>query len=635
MSTLKSSLRRSAITSVLLTVFGIALLLIFRTIEAESINFVQEKPNVERPLFEVIQWFAIAFAIYLASWAIIGGLDPSRFRSKLKQPWWDVLIIVIFGVLFRIAMVSSVPIQEIDLYRYIWDGAVVNAGQDPYRYSPKTILTAFENREAAGDREVLLDLCKLLDDRPGLQGVLRIVHFGEFTSPYPPVSQFCFAASIVSCEKRAAPMDYVKAMKWMLISFDIATGFVVLLLLRQVAMPLTLSIAYWWCPLIIKEIANSGHLDSIVTFFIALSFLLVAYAVGRTTFSESEETSEQMHEPQDVSASVCRIVPAILSALSLGFAVAAKVFPVIVFPLWFVFLARRSFAKAALASLIFVVATTLIVWPMARHLSPVKTFLPNLAAISDDPEPDKSGIEAFSKFWEMNDLVFMAVVENLKPAGATNSPNTAPETKTENEPPQLSTTPWFRVTSESFRWNFTNAVGLAHQASSPDGERYSPQHYGFFATRFITAFVFLLLAFWCCWRISSQTATIAFLEMAFLTIAWFWLLAPTQNPWYWTWAMPFLVFARGRTWFLMSGMLFIYYFRFWIDHHYQQTVVGTALHEAYPSGIFNWVFPWSETCAFTGRSFFDFYVPWYEFGPLLLLLFVGMIVRFFRRSNES
>ena len=29
--------------------------------------------------------------------------------------------------------------------------------------------------------------------------------------------------------------------------------------------------------------------------------------------------------------------------------------------------------------------------------------------------------------------------------------------------------------------------------------------------------------------------------VAFLVLAWFWLLSPTQNPWYWTWALPLVM----------------------------------------------------------------------------------------------
>ena len=55
----------------------------------------------------------------------------------------------------------------------------------------------------------------------------------------------------------------------------------------------------------------------------------------------------------------------------------------------------------------------------------------------------------------------------------------------------------------------------------------------------------------------------AFLECLFLIIAAFFVLQPTQNPWYWTWAMPLIPFARNRGWLAVGSFLFLYYSRFW------------------------------------------------------------------------
>jgi len=88
--------------------------------------------------------------------------------------------------------------------------------------------------------------------------------------------------------------------------------------------------------------------------------------------------------------------------------------------------------------------------------------------------------------------------------------------------------------------------------------------------------------------------------LAILGIAWFWLLSPTQNPWYWTWAMPLVMFARCRAWLLVSGLALTYYLRFWLDFHFVETeVLGTP---------------------YTGAPFFDFVVTWLEFGPWFVLL---------------
>ena len=634
---------KTIFSSACLTMCGLAMSAIYFWVSSQSNSFEQSVPGANRPLLNVLQAFVWAFLLYLVGWATVGGLLSNRpTRTFRKSPWWDVLIIVVFGVLFRVSMVGSIPIQEIDLYRYIWDGAVVSAGHDPYRYSPKTVLEAYHAQDQIGDRHALKDLCQLIDRRPGLKGVLEIVHFGQFTSPYPPVSQSCFAAAVLVCDSQSKPLQYVFAMKAMLTVFDVATGISLLLLLRQLQLPLAWSIAYWWCPLVIKEISNSGHLDSIVTFFMVSAVTLSVIAAGRHRILSPTNGEDNKHSEE---YSGMRWVPALGSAMAMALAVGAKLIPIIIVPLWLTFCLRRSLFKTSIIAIAFTVATTLIVWPMAKHLTVVKKFAPDLAATHEDP--DMSGIEAFSKFWEMNDLVFMAVVENLKPARPNFNPKLLPEPQSRDANIK-SSEPWFRITSESFRWKFSTGFSTVSQLiktlpgtlglvdpSIDQVEKYSPQQHAFFATRLLTGICFVLLAFWCCWQSLLDPRPYRYLELTFLTIAWFWLLAPTQNPWYWIWAMPFIVFTKGRGWFLMSGVLFIYYLRFWLDYHYGSTMVGQALSEQYPSGIFNWLFPYSQNSAFVGKSFYDFYLPWYEFGPLLIILAVGWLLRTTWRRPDS
>jgi len=80
-------------------------------------------------------------------------------------------------------------------------------------------------------------------------------------------------------------------------------------------------------------------------------------------------------------------------------------------------------------------------------------------------------------------------------------------------------------------------------------------------------------------------------------------LQPTQNPWYWTWALPFLPFARSRAWLAVSGLVLLYDTRFWFGYHMASTpVLGTP---------------------YTGIKFFDCVVTWIEFFPWMLWLIWG------------
>ena len=85
------------------------------------------------------------------------------------------------------------------------------------------------------------------------------------------------------------------------------------------------------------------------------------------------------------------------------------------------------------------------------------------------------------------------------------------------------------------------------------------------------------------------------------------LLSPTQNPWYWTWALPLVPFVRGRAWLALSSLVLFYYLRFWLRYHFETTpVLGTR----YP-----------------GVPFFDLVVTWFEYGPWLLWLTVSAALR--------
>jgi hypothetical protein len=95
------------------------------------------------------------------------------------------------------------------------------------------------------------------------------------------------------------------------------------------------------------------------------------------------------------------------------------------------------------------------------------------------------------------------------------------------------------------------------------------------------------------------------LSAAFLTLAWFWLLAPTQNPWYWTWALPLLPFARSRLWSAVSLLAMAYYARFWFrDVWPDATVFQTG---------------------YDGASFYDFVVLWCLWFPWYVLLAIAQV----------
>ena len=120
----------------------------------------------------------------------------------------------------------SHPIQEVDIYRYCWDGAVLSEGVSPFRYSPWRIHNAFAAEPEftlpdADPKEIAA--IRLRDSDPGLATVLQRVHFSELTTIYPPASQVVFAAADRTTPKGSTVRQRLLVMKLWIVLFDIGT----------------------------------------------------------------------------------------------------------------------------------------------------------------------------------------------------------------------------------------------------------------------------------------------------------------------------------------------------------------------------------------------------------------------------
>lgn len=605
---------------------GAFLTYVFWLIAEHSFAFAQNTEGISRPIIPVMLMFAIAFVVYGISWWVVGGFGGARFEKSPRTTFIELIVILGFAVLFRAVSVSSVPIQEIDIYRYIWDGAVTSEKLDPFRYGPQTVLKAVRDPQLESQRPGLAPYCAIVEKRPGLYRVLDIVHFGQYTSPYPPTSQFFFGLTVAAMPTDTTADGYLIAMKVMLVSFDFATGVLIVLILWHLGLSHSWALGYLWCPLVIKEVANGGHLDSIANLFtVAAVFLLVRAAWP----DKSDEERAKSTGPPALNG-LSTYLTSWGSGLTLAFAVAAKVYPVVLLPLGAVALFRRTGVVNALTTVaVFSVASFFFLFPILRHIeSPQKLMRIDKTKHEELSDADPSGIEAFSKFWEMNDFLFMLTVENLKP-------DPAPDA---NGQVNNASAPWFRVTPAKFRQGVVDTVKpMVVTEEQQKVKNYRPNHFAFFATRFLTMCVFALIILWGCFdSVRRHDDPRVWLQYCFIALAWFWLLSPTQNPWYWTWAMPFLVFARGRAWFFVSGMALIYYIRFWFRYHMDgKNPIGHLNNDFGEPMIFDFLFPFAERYHYTGTLFFDFYLPVIQFAPILLCLLIGVIWRYLKRHNGN
>jgi hypothetical protein len=513
--------------------------------------FAHDQGLEDRPLLTMLGLFAVCFVCSTASVGVAMRLGESR---------WLTGVIVAVAFAFRGLLLFTPPIQEVDVYRYIWDGEVAAHGISPYRYPPAVILAAHDGRAQApgDDAPELARLVQLLKHSPGLADSLRRVHYLELTTIYPPVSQAVFAGAAMLMPADASAFMRVTIMKSVLLAFDMATLGLVFWLLRMAGKPMGLAILYGWCPLVIKEYANSGHLDSITVCLTTAALCLVARAWCRCG-SETARWS-------------------LASAVLLGLAVGGKIYPVILVPLVaFVTASRAGVRRAAVACAATILTSALCLAPMLWPSSGDDD------SVATDPSGTTIGVAAFVSRWEINDLVFIVALENIRPI----------------DPAAHIPPAWFAIVPNAFRCAAINPLAAFLGVSTDRA--------AFWAARGLTGLVFLLILLTLVRRASRDPSLPRFLEAAFLTIAWFWLLAPTQNPWYWTWALPVIPFARGWAWRAVSGLVFLSYLRFWLIYRYPE------------AGVFG--------TAYNGSQFFDFVIPWVEFGPLFLWLAIAAMLR--------
>ncbi|RJQ74315.1 MAG: DUF2029 domain-containing protein [Desulfobacteraceae bacterium] len=168
-----------------------------------------------------------------------------------------LIAVLVFAGLYRIFLVPAAPVLSTDMYRYIWDGRVQAHGINPYRYAPQD-----QALEALRDQAIYPRI-----NRPPSPTI------------YPAGAQILFYVL------NRAGIHTLPAFKTVLTVFDMGSVCVLILILLHLKLPVERVLAYAWHPLVIYELANNGHLDGVMVFFVlaALLFLLK----GRTALSVS------------------------------------------------------------------------------------------------------------------------------------------------------------------------------------------------------------------------------------------------------------------------------------------------------------------------------------------------------------
>lgn len=211
-------------------------------------------------------WGALA-----VGWVSLTGLCVWLWhhRDVCSFTWVNVTLLVVIAVAVRVVVVAtSQPQLSDDVYRYIVDGQAVAHGDNPYATTPAQRVQALskENNLAW----------------PGEDKVVTSVNNPELYTLYLPASQWVFGfGAIVGNTVAGSVTQQIDVQRYVMSLIDIGVIILLLLAVWRHKRNIWWVALYAWHPLVVSEVAGSGHQEPIGLLFLVLA-LLLADAVPRT-----------------------------------------------------------------------------------------------------------------------------------------------------------------------------------------------------------------------------------------------------------------------------------------------------------------------------------------------------------------
>jgi hypothetical protein len=199
-----------------------------------------------RHLVSEYDHFTIGFS-GVSGWSCILYLAAALLILTQPVDRFTFPIILAVAIACRLAVLFAEPYLSSDIYRYVWDGIVQHAHISPYRYVPGNPALEFL--------------------RAPHQDIFDNINRRDYAHTiYPPAAQALFyLITWIS--------PTVTFMKTAMVLFEGVTMYALIKLLQYLGIRREQILLYAWCPVVIWEIAGSGHLDSAAMAFIALALL--------------------------------------------------------------------------------------------------------------------------------------------------------------------------------------------------------------------------------------------------------------------------------------------------------------------------------------------------------------------------
>lgn len=302
--------------------------------------FAPESLTVDHPVI----LFCAAITLAGIAWcSLVSVLRNDGFSAK---PLFAFFLLL--GLSLRLIFFGSTPVYENDYKRYLWDGAVTYAGENPYRFSPAEIFAAGE--PGAQSIPDLAHLAIKSNDADYLTGE---INSPKLTTIYPPAAQGVFAIAHFIAPYKPWGLKLVFFVIEILGLFALLAG------LRARRLNLLWSAAYWLNPIIIFTTYNGIHMD----------VLLVAPLLGTLLFVERR--------------------PA-LAAILLSIAASIKIWPLLLAPVLFRGWRHRPTIYLGVAGLVGILTFGSLL-PMLLSLNP------------------NSGLAAYSANWTNSSFIFPGI----------------------------------------------------------------------------------------------------------------------------------------------------------------------------------------------------------------------------------
>jgi alpha-1,6-mannosyltransferase len=199
-----------------------------------------------RQLVSEYNQYTIGFS-GVSGWSCILYLSAAFLILTQPVNRFTFPIILVVAIACRLAALFAEPYLSSDIYRYVWDGVVQHAHISPYRYVPGDPVLSFL--------------------RAPNQDIFDNINRRDYAHTiYPPAAQALFyLITWIS--------PTVTFMKTVMVLFEGVTMYALIALLQHLGIRREQTLLYAWCPIVIWEIAGSGHLDSAAMAFIALALL--------------------------------------------------------------------------------------------------------------------------------------------------------------------------------------------------------------------------------------------------------------------------------------------------------------------------------------------------------------------------